>query len=494
MSAVVKDRIAIPALKDPKLFRDRCYLDGAWVEADSKKRFDVDNPADGSILGSVPDMGAAECRRAIQAASAALPAWRAMSAKQRSQILRKWYDLIMANADDLALILTTEQGKPLAEAKGEIAYGASFVEWFAEEAKRVYGDVIPSPLADRRQIVVKQPIGVCAAITPWNFPTAMITRKVAPGLAVGCTFVLKPAEQTPFSALALAELAERAGIPRGVLNIITGDAPAIGKEMCESPVVRKVTFTGSTEVGRILMRQSADTIKKLSLELGGNAPFIVFDDADLDAAAEGALASKYRNAGQTCVCANRIYVQDSVYDAFAAKLAEKVKAFKVGKGSEPGVVIGPLIDRNAIAKVEEHVADATAKGAKVMLGGKRHALGGLFFEPTVLTDVTREMKVSREETFGPVAPLYRFRSDQEVIDMANDTEFGLASYFYARDVGRVFRVSEAIETGMVGINVGILANEVVPFGGVKQSGLGREGSKYGIEEFLEVKLMVVGGL
>jgi len=494
MSAVVKDRIAIPALKDPQLFRDRAYVDGAWVEADSRKRFDVDNPADGSIIGSVPDMGVAEARRAIDAANAALPAWRAMSARQRSQILRKWYDLIMANADDLALILTTEQGKPLAEAKGEIVYGASFVEWFAEEAKRVYGDVIPSPLPDRRQIVIKQPIGVCAAITPWNFPTAMITRKVAPGLAVGCTFVLKPAEQTPFSALALAELAERAGIPKGVLNIITGDAPAIGKEMCESPIVRKVTFTGSTEVGRILMRQSADTIKKLSLELGGNAPFIVFDDADLDAAAEGALASKYRNAGQTCVCANRIYVQESVYDAFAAKLAEKVRAFKVGRGNEQGVTIGPLIDRNAIAKVEEHVADATAKGAKVMMGGKRHALGGLFYEPTILTDVTPQMKVSREETFGPVAPLYRFKTDQEVVELANNTEFGLASYFYARDVGRVFRVAESIESGMVGINVGILANEVVPFGGVKQSGLGREGSKYGVEEFLEVKLMVVGGI
>ena len=494
MSAVVKDRIAIPALKDPRLFRDRAYVDGAWVEADSKARFDVDNPADGSILGSVPDMRGAETRRAIEAASAALPAWRALPARERSRILRKWFDLIVANADDLALILMTEQGKPLAEARGEILYGASFVEWFAEEAKRVYGDVIPSPLPDRRQITIKQPIGVVAAITPWNFPNAMITRKVAPGLAVGCTFVLKPAEQTPFSALALAELAERAGLPKGVLNMVTGDAPAIGQEMCANPVVRKVTFTGSTEVGRILMRQSADTIKKLSLELGGNAPFIVFDDADLDAAAEGALASKYRNAGQTCVCANRIYVQEGVYDAFAAKLAEKVRAFKVGRGSEPGVTIGPLIDKNAIAKVEEHVADAVSKGAKVMLGGKRHPLGALFFEPTILTEVTPAMKVSREETFGPVAPLYRFKTDQEVIELANHTEFGLASYFYARDVGRVFRVAEAIECGMVGINVGILANEVVPFGGVKQSGLGREGSKYGVEEFLEIKLMVVGGI
>ena len=494
MSAVVKDRIAIPALKDPKLFRDRCYVDGAWIEADSKKRFEVDNPADGSILGTVPDMGAAETRRAIEAANAALPAWRALTAKERSRILRKWYDLIVANADDLALILTTEQGKPLAEAKGEVMYGASFVEWFAEEAKRVYGDVIPTVSNDRRLLTIKQPIGVVAAITPWNFPTAMITRKVAPGLAVGCTVVLKPAEQTPYSALALAELAERAGIPKGVLNMITGDAPSIGKEMCESPIVRKVTFTGSTEVGRILMRQSADTIKKLSLELGGNAPFIVFDDADLDAAAEGALASKYRNAGQTCVCANRIYVQDSVYDAFAAKLAEKIKAFKVGRGDEPGVTIGPLIDKNAIAKVEDHVADALGKGAKVVLGGKRHSLGGLFFEPTLLTEVTPAMKVSREETFGPVAPLYRFKTDQEAIELANNTEFGLAAYFYARDVGRVFRVAEAIETGMVGINVGILANEVAPFGGVKQSGLGREGSKYGIEDFLEIKYLCVGGI
>ena len=494
MAAVVQDRSVFSALKDSKLFRDRAYVDGAWVEADSKKRFDVDNPADGSIIGSVPDMSTAETRRAIAAAEAALPAWRGLTAKERSKILRKWYDLILANADDLAFILTTEMGKPLAEAKGEILYGASFVEWFAEEAKRVYGDVIPTPSNDRRIITIKQPIGVVAAITPWNFPNAMITRKVAPGLAVGCTFVLKPAEQTPFSALALAELAERAGIPKGVLNIITGDAVSIGKEMCASPVVRKVTFTGSTEVGRILMRQSADTIKKLSLELGGNAPFIVFDDADLDAAAEGALASKYRNAGQTCVCANRIYVQDNVYDAFAAKLAEKVKAFKVGKGTEAGVTIGPLIDEQGLKKVEDHVADATKKGAKVILGGKRHALGGRFFEPTLLTEVTPDMKVSHEETFGPVAPLYRFKNDEDAVKLANDTEFGLAAYFYARDVGRVFKVAEAIETGMVGINVGILANEVAPFGGVKQSGLGREGSKYGIEDFLEIKYLCLGGM
>ena len=494
MNAIVKDRAAAPSLKDPRLFRESAYIDGAWVEADSRARVAVDNPANGTLVGHVPNMATAETKRAIAAAEAALPAWRALTAKERSRILRKWYELIVANADDLAMLLTTEQGKPLAEARGEVLYGASFVEWFAEEAKRVYGDVIPSPTSDRRIIVIKQPIGVVAAITPWNFPNAMITRKVAPGLAVGCTFVLKPAGQTPFSALALAELAERAGLPKGVLNIVTGDARTIGQELCANPVVRKLTFTGSTEVGRILMRQSADTIKKLSLELGGNAPFIVFDDADIDAAVEGALASKYRNAGQTCVCANRIYVQDSVYDAFAAKLAEKVKAFKVGRGTEAGVTIGPLIDANGLAKVEDHVADAVGKGAKVLAGGKRHALGGLFYEPTILTEVTAEMKVSREETFGPVAPLYRFKTDDEAVKLANATEFGLAAYFYARDIGRVFRVAEAIETGIVGINVGIVANEVSPFGGVKQSGLGREGSKYGIEDFLEIKYLAIGGI
>ena len=494
MNAIAQDRATLPALKDPKLFRDRAYVDGAWVEADNRKRFEVDNPADGSLLGSVPDMGAAETKRAIDAANAALPAWRALPAKERSRILRKWYDLIMANADDLALLLTTEQGKPLAEAKGEIVYGASFVEWFAEEAKRVYGDVIPSPTNDRRLIVLKQPIGVVAAITPWNFPNAMITRKVSPGLAAGCTFVLKPAEQTPFSALALAELAERAGIPKGVLNVVTGEPVAIGKELCASPIVRKVTFTGSTEVGRILMRQSADTIKKMSLELGGNAPFIVFDDADLDAAAEGALASKYRNAGQTCVCANRIYVQDGVYDAFATKLAEKIRALKVGKGTEPGVTIGPLIDEQGLRKVEEHVADAVAQGAKVVLGGHRHALGGRFFEPTLITGMKSSMKVAREETFGPVAPLFRFQDDAEAIRLANDSEFGLCAYFYSRDVGRIFRAAEAIESGIVGVNVGIISNEVAPFGGVKQSGLGREGSKYGIEDFLEIKYVCLGGI
>ncbi len=494
MNAIVKDRSAVPTLKDSRLFRDRAYVDGAWVEADSKQRLDVDNPADGNVLGSIPDMGRAETKRAIAAAEAALPAWRGLPAKERSKILRKWYDLIMANVEDLAQLLTAEQGKPLAESRGEIAYGASFIEWFAEEAKRVYGDVIPSPTNDRRLIVLKQPIGVCAAITPWNFPNAMITRKVSPGLAAGCTFVLKPAEQTPFSALALAELAERAGIPKGVFNIVTGDPVAIGQELCASPVVRKVTFTGSTEVGRILMRQSADTIKKLSLELGGNAPFIVFDDADLDAAAEGALASKYRNAGQTCVCANRIYVQDKVYDAFAAKLTEKVKAMKVGRGTEPGVVIGPLIDEQGMAKVEEHVADAVAQGAKVVLGGKRSSLGGRFYEPTILTGMKETMKVAREETFGPVAPLFRFEDDAEAIIRANDSEFGLCAYFYARDVGRIFRTAEAIESGIVGVNVGIISNEVAPFGGVKQSGLGREGSKYGIEDFLEIKYVCLGGI
>ena len=481
-------------LNDPKLFRDQCYVDGAWTGADSGQTFSVDNPATGETIGSVPAMGAAETRRAIEAADRAWPAWRAKTAKERATLLRKWFELMMANQDDLGLLLTTEQGKPLAEAKGEIAYGASFIEWFAEEGKRIYGDVIPQHQSDKRILVLKQPIGVAAMITPWNFPNAMITRKAGPALAAGCTVVLKPAGATPFSALALAELAERAGIPHGVFNVITGDSKAIGAELCASPKVRKLSFTGSTEIGRVLMRQSADTVKKLSLELGGNAPFIVFDDADIDAAVEGAIASKYRNAGQTCVCANRIYVQDSVYDKFAAKLADKVKAFKVGAGTEPGVVIGPLIDAQGLAKVEQHVADATAKGAKVMLGGKRHSRGGLFFEPTILTGVTQAMRVAREETFGPVAPLFRFKTDDEAIAMANDTEFGLAGYFYARDVGRIWRVAEAMETGMVCVNSGILSTEVAPFGGVKQSGLGREGSRYGIEEYLEIKYLMLGGI
>jgi len=481
-------------LKDPKLFRQQCYVNGEWVDALNRGTIPVTNPATGETLGTVPRMGAEETRQAIEAADRALPGWRGRTAKERAQVLRKWFDLMMANQDDLARLMTAEQGKPLAESRGEIAYGASFIEWFAEEGKRAYGDIIPSHQADKRILVMKQPIGVCALITPWNFPNAMITRKAGPALAAGCTVVIKPAGQTPYSALALAELGERAGIPKGVLNIITGDSKAIGNELCANPSVRKLSFTGSTETGRVLMRQCADTIKKLSLELGGNAPFIVFDDADLDAAVEGALASKYRNAGQTCVCANRIYVQDGVYDAFAAKLAEKVKGFKVGAGNEPGVVIGPLIDENGVKKVEAHVADALNKGAKVILGGKRHSRGGLFFEPTVIANVTPDMIVSYEETFGPVAPLIRFKTEDEVIRLANNTEFGLAGYFYSRDIGRIFRVAEKMETGIVGANAGIISTEIAPFGGVKQSGLGREGSKYGLEEYLEVKYVLLGGL
>jgi succinate-semialdehyde dehydrogenase / glutarate-semialdehyde dehydrogenase len=492
MNAPAQSGLASLSLKDPKLFREQCYIDGEWVGG--QKTIPVHNPATGAVLGTVPNLGAAETRRAIDAAERAWPAWRAKTAKERATILRKWFDLMMANQEDLAQILTAEQGKPLAEARGEIAYGASFIEWFAEEAKRVYGDTIPAPWADKRILVIKQPIGVAALITPWNFPNAMITRKAGPALASGCPAVIKPASQTPYSALAMAELGERAGIPKGVLNVITGDSKAIGAELCANPKVRKLSFTGSTETGRILMRQSADTIKKLSLELGGNAPFIVFDDADLDAAVEGALASKYRNAGQTCVCANRLYVQDGVYEAFAAKLTEKVKGFKVGPGTEPGVVIGPLIDEQGLKKVETHIADAVGKGAKVLLGGKRDQRGGLFFQPTVLTDVTPQMLVSHEETFGPVAPLIRFKTEQEVINLANDSEFGLSGYFYSRDVGRIFRVAEAMETGIVGANVGIISTEVAPFGGVKQSGLGREGSKYGMEEYLEVKYILLGGL
>jgi succinate-semialdehyde dehydrogenase / glutarate-semialdehyde dehydrogenase len=492
MNAPAQGGLAALNLKDSKLFREQCYIDGRWVDADEKKTAAVHNPASGAVLGTVPRMATAETKRAIEAAERAWPAWRAKTAKERAVILRKWFDLMMANQEDLAQIMTAEQGKPLTESRGEIAYGASFIEWFAEEGKRAYGDTIPSPWADKRVVVMKQPIGVCALITPWNFPNAMITHKTGPALAAGCTVVIKPAGQTPFSALALAELGERAGIPKGVLNILTGDSKAIGAELCANPIVRKLSFTGSTETGRVLMRQCSDTIKKLSLELGGNAPFIVFDDADLDAAVDGALASKYRNAGQTCVCANRIYVQDGVYDRFAAKLAEKVKGFKVGPGNEPGVVIGPLIDENGVKKVEAHVADALSKGAKVILGGKRHELGGLFFQPTVIANVTPQMVVSREETFGPVAPLIRFKTEDEVIGLANDSEFGLAGYFYSRDVGRVWRVAERMETGIVGANVGIISTEVAPFGGVKQSGLGREGSKYGLEEYLEVKYMLVG--
>lgn len=477
-------------LRDPSLLQTQSLIDGVWVNAESGLTLEVDNPADGTVIASVPDCGVAETRRAIAAAEAALPIWRAQTAKQRAAILRRWYELVLLNADDLALILTTEQGKPLAEAKGEVLYGASFIEWFAEEGKRIYGDVIPPHMADKRLIVLKQPIGVTAAITPWNFPNAMITRKAGPALAAGCTMVLKPAEQTPLSALALAELAVRAGVPKGVLNVVTcaaHSASIVGQELCHNPVVRKLSFTGSTEVGRILMRQCADTIKKLSLELGGNAPFIVFDDADLDAAADGLMQCKYRNAGQTCVTANRIYVQASVYEAFAAKIKARMANLKVGSGVEAGINVGPLIDGQGLAKVESHVADALAKGAVLEAGGKRHALGGRFFEPTLLSNVPTSAMVSREETFGPIAPLIKFETESEVIARANDSEFGLASYFFARDIGRVFRVAEALESGMVAVNTGILSNEVAPFGGVKQSGLGREGSKYGIEDYVEMK-------
>jgi len=482
-------------LRDPDLFRQQAFTAGVWVSADSGASVAILNPATGEPLAAVPDMGAAETRRAIDAASAAWPAWRGLTARQRGAILRAWFELIVAHADDLALLMTSEQGKPLAEARGEALYAASFVEWFAEEAKRCYGDVIPQTIANQRLLVLKQPVGVCAAITPWNFPCAMITRKVAPALAAGCTVVVKPAEQTPLTALALARLAERAGFPAGVFNLVTGSAasaPLIGGELTSNPVVRKLSFTGSTEVGRLLMAQCAPTLKKISLELGGNAPFIVFDDADVDAAVAGAMASKYRNAGQTCVCANRLLVQDGVYEEFAGKLAAKVGELKVGVGTEAGVNQGPLIDAQALAKVEAHIADAVALGARVLTGGKRHAKGGTFFEPTVLADVTPAMRCAREETFGPVAPLFRFRDEAEAVALANATEYGLAGYFYARDLGRVWRVAEALEYGMVGVNVGLVANEVAPFGGVKQSGIGREGSKYGIEEYLETKYVCMG--
>ncbi len=475
-------------LRDPELLRQGAFIDGAWVEGAAT--FAVADPASGEVLAHVPDLGAAETRRAIDAANAAWPAWRALTAARRSAVLRAWFELILANIDDLAQLITREQGKPLAEARGETAYAASFVEWFAEEGKRVYGDIIPAPSGDRRILVMKQPIGVCAAITPWNFPAAMVTRKVAPALAAGCTVVIKPAEQTPLTALALAELAFRAGFPPGVINVVTGSAaaaPIIGGELTANPVVRKLSFTGSTEIGRLLMAQCAPTVKKLSLELGGNAPFIVFDDADVDAAVEGAITSKYRNAGQTCVCANRLLVQEGIYDAFAARFGEKVAQLQVGAGMETGVTQGPLIDRAALSKVEALIADAVAKGARIVTGGKRHARGGTFFEPTVLADVTTDMRCAREETFGPVAPLLRFKDEAEAIALANATEYGLASYFYARDVARTWRVAEALEYGMVGINTGVFSNEVAPFGGVKQSGIGREGSRYGIDEYLEMK-------
>ncbi|MBI4265355.1 MAG: NADP-dependent succinate-semialdehyde dehydrogenase [Acidobacteria bacterium] len=482
------------SLTDPKLFRQACYVDGAWANARSGATLSVDNPATGEAIGTVPKFGALETREAIEAASRAWPAWRKKTAKERAAVMRRWFELMLANQEDLARLMTIEQGKPLGESRGEVAYAAGFLEWFGEEAKRVYGDTIPGHQPDKRIVVIKQPVGVVACITPWNFPLAMITRKAGPAVAAGCTVVLKPASQTPFSALALAELAERAGMPEGVLNVVTGSASEIGGELTSNPTVRKLSFTGSTEIGKLLMAQCAATVKKISLELGGNAPFIVFDDADLDAAVEGAIASKYRNSGQTCVCANRILVQDGVYDAFASKLAAAAARLKPASGLEAGATQGPLIDDKAVAKVEEHVADALAKGAKVVVGGRRHALGGRFYEPTVLTDVTPAMLVAREETFGPVAPLFRFKTDEEAIALANDTEFGLASYFYGRDLARVWRVAEALEAGMVGINTGLISTEVAPFGGVKESGLGREGSKYGIEEFLEIKYLCLGGI
>ncbi|CAA0373145.1 NADP-dependent succinate-semialdehyde dehydrogenase [Klebsiella oxytoca] len=479
-------------LNDPTLFRQQAFIDGRWRDASSGETLGVTNPANGQQLGSVPKMGAEETREAIDAAARALPAWRALTARERATILRRWFDLMMEHQDDLARLMTLEQGKPLAEAKGEIGYAASFIEWFAEEGKRIYGDTIPGHQADKRLLVIKQPIGVTAAITPWNFPSAMITRKAGPALAAGCTMVLKPASQTPFSALALAELANRAGIPKGVFNVVTGSASEVGNELTGNPLVRKLSFTGSTEIGRQLMEQCAKDIKKVSLELGGNAPFIVFDDADLDKAVEGALASKFRNAGQTCVCANRLYIQDGVYDRFAEKLQQAVSKLQIGDGLQPNVTIGPLIDEKAIAKVQEHIADALDKGARVATGGKPHELGGNFFQPTILVDVPSDAKVAKEETFGPLAPLFRFKDEADVIAQANDTEFGLAAYFYARDLGRVFRVGEALEYGIIGINTGLISTEVAPFGGVKSSGLGREGSKYGIEDYLEIKYMCIG--
>jgi succinate-semialdehyde dehydrogenase/glutarate-semialdehyde dehydrogenase len=481
-------------LKDSKLLRQEAYVNGQWITADDGKTVAIANPANGRIVGHVPVMGAVETRRAIDAAAAALPAWARRTAKERAVILRKFADLMSANADDLAIIMTSEQGKPLAEARGEVAYAASFLEWFAEEGKRVYGDIVPTFRGDARVLVLRQPVGVAAAITPWNFPAAMITRKLGPALAAGCTFVSKPAPQTPFSALALAEIGERAGLPAGVFNVVTGDAEAIGGELTSSSKVRKLSFTGSTAVGKKLIAQCASTVKKVSMELGGNAPFIVFDDADLDAAVQGAIASKYRNTGQTCVCANRLYVQDGVYEEFAARLAKAVAALRVGDGLEGPTEQGPLIDARALAKVEAHIADAVSLGARVALGGKRHALGGNFFEPTILLDVTASMRIAREETFGPVAPLFRFRDEAEVIERANDTEFGLAAYFYTRDLARSWRVQEALEYGIVGVNTGLISTEVAPFGGVKESGLGREGSRHGIDDYTEMKYVCVGGL
>lgn len=478
-------------LKDPSLLKEQCYINGVWV---GKGETEITNPANGEVIAKVPYLGADETREAIADADAAFKSWKKLLGKERGAILRKWYDLILENADDLAMIMTLEQGKPLAEAKGEIMYGASFVEFYAEEAKRIYGETVPTFRGDSRVVINKQPVGVCAAITPWNFPNAMITRKVSPALAVGCTAVIKPAPETPLSALALAELAERAGIPPGVLNIITGDAPAIGEEMCENQAVRFVGFTGSTPVGKLLMKQAAGTVKRTGMELGGNAPFIIFDDANLDAAVEGVMMSKYRNTGQTCICANRIYVQDGVYDEFAKRMTEAVANLKVGAGTDDGVTQGPLINMRALEKVESHVEDAVAKGGKLLIGGKRHELGGTFFEPTIVSEATLDMRVSREETFGPLAPLYRFKDEAQVIGLANDTTAGLAAYFYSRDIGRVWRVAEELEYGMVGINVGVVASAEVPFGGVKESGIGREGSHHGVEEFLDIKYMLFSGL
>ncbi|MGS1096780.1 NAD-dependent succinate-semialdehyde dehydrogenase (plasmid) [Aquamicrobium terrae] len=482
-------------LEDAALLRDRCFVGGHWMEADDGRRFEIRNPADGSLVATVPDLGRAEVRRAIEAANAAWPQWRASTGKQRAAILRKWADLMAAHREDLARLLTAEQGKPLKEARGEIDYAMSFLEWFSEEAKRIYGDTIPAPHGDQRIVVIKQPIGVSAAITPWNFPSAMITRKAGAALAAGSPMVVKPAEQTPLSALALAVLAERAGLPAGLFSVVTSSSPQeVGGELTGNPIVRKVSFTGSTAVGKILMRQCADTVKRVSLELGGNAPFIVFDDADLDAAVEGLIASKFRNAGQTCVCANRIYVQSGIYADFAARLAARVKALRVGAGIDPEVEQGPLIDEGAVRKVEAHLGDARARGAAVAVGGNRHALGGTFFEPTVLTGVADDMLIASEETFGPVAPLFSFEEEAEVIERANATPFGLCSYFYGRDIGRVWRVAEALESGIVGVNTGIISTDVAPFGGIKQSGLGREGSKYGVEDYLEVKYICLAGL
>jgi len=481
-------------LQDQTLLRQQAYLDGAWIDADSGEKVPVTNPATGAQIATVPNMGGGEAERAIVAAERAFATWRARTAEERARILRRWYELMMQHQEDLALLMTAEQGKPLAESRGEIAYAASYIEWFAEEARRIYGNTIPSPWADKRIVVTKEPVGVCAAITPWNFPAAMITRKVAPALAAGCTIIVKPAGQTPLSALAMAELAARAGVPAGVFSVLTGSSRAIGAVLTASPVVRKLTFTGSTEVGRVLAAQCAPSLKKMSLELGGNAPFIVFDDADLDEAVIGAMISKYRNTGQTCVCANRLLVQDGVFDAFAAKLAVAVQALKVGDGMSPGVGQGPLIDEAALLKVEELVDDALSQGARVISGAKRHALGGTFYEPTLLADVTPAMRIAREEVFGPVAPLFRFKTEAEAIQMANDTEFGLAAYFYSTDVRRVWRVSGALEYGMVGINSGLISTAVAPFGGVKQSGMGREGSMYGIEEYVDTKYLCMGGL